>query len=191
MFAADSCILLSISCFSHWFLLAEKSTSCPSNDGSYCWMILRKGASNFHDSSCNIFWLSLVHIICSAVYNDKRFCVLQQNIPYHMTFSTRSPLVPKLRASLKYFLQICRHLLKPNAIESPIIMIDTAEFFKSFFWNVCVCCHPGLRIGGNGNLQLLVWLLLVKLPSWFLFVFYMISLVIKSLRWSSWYESWY
>ena len=61
MFVGDSCISLSISCFSHWFLLAEKSTS--SNDSSYFWMILCKGFSNFHEFSCNMLWLTLVHII--------------------------------------------------------------------------------------------------------------------------------
>ena len=43
-------------------------------------MIFRKGFSNFQDSSCNIFRLTLVHIIYAVVYNHKRCCVLQRNI---------------------------------------------------------------------------------------------------------------
>ena len=43
------------------------------------------------------------------------------------------------------------------------MMIDAAEFLKNFFWNVFVSYHPSLCKRDTGNLQLLVWLFLVKL----------------------------
>ena len=53
-------------------------------------------------------------------------------------------------------------MLVSSQIESPIITIGAAEFCEGL-WNVCVSCHPSLCKCGTGNLQLLVWLLLVKL----------------------------
>ena len=115
-------------------------------------MILHQIFSIFHDSNGNIFWLTLVYIICAAVHNHKQCCVLQRNIPpFHMTFPTQSSLIPKLRASLKYFFQICRYLLKPVEIESPIILIGAAVFFKRFYGThvlpasqVCVNVAPAI-----------------------------------------------
>ena len=131
-------------------------------------------------------WLWSILFVPQCIITNNVMCCKEISRPLHKTFSTGSPLIHKLRASLKEFFEICRYLLKPVAVESPIIMIGAAEFCESFLWNVCFSCHPSLCKCATGYLQLLVWLLLVKLRASLV----IISVCVPMKVWPDQFSTW-
>ena len=96
------------------------------------------------------FWSTL--FVPQCIITNDVVCGKEISRGLYEIFSTRSPLIPKVSASLKWFPQTCPYLLKPAAIEASIITIGAAEFFTKAFsgkyvfpaTQVCVCVTPAI-----------------------------------------------
>ena len=126
-------------------------------------MIPHKGFSNFNDSNCNIFWLTLVHIICAAVYNHKQCCALQRNVP-------RSPSDIFNAITTDSQVKSIFKIVLPNMSVFQTCWNRVTNYndwcgrvLQKFFVERKCFLPPSLCNRGTYNLQLLVWLLLVKL----------------------------
>ena len=141
------------------------------------WVLFHKSFGNFHDSNYNIFWLILVHIICTAVYNHKRSCVWQGNI-LHSPWDILNAITADTLMKCIFKIVSLNITVSPQIAgikyNKPIKMTDTAEFFKSFFeiyvfpaTQVCACMAPAIWRFWRGYCQ---WNS-GRLYSWDLFVF--------------------
>ena len=108
----------------------------------------------------------------------------------HKTFSARSTLIPTNR-----IVKMVSPNMSVSSTSSRNRVTNYSDWWSSIlqksFLESGVSCHPGLCMRVTSDLQLLEWLLLVKLCafSWFLLVLYVNFLVYK-IKWSMFFLWW-